>query len=369
MKKYLFLVACLIFYKNHAEQFVYPVADFNDGNQLMVLYQKSLDCVELWIWDTSSEHAIKGLSSFLTPANLRMMPSGKGFSFIDQGYIKIKEFVKRSPKTIAIYEPIGLFSSMNWIDDETFYFVAREGDFFQIFQGNLQANIQRLTHEPADALYPQKINSTLFYMKRDMNNQVTIVTQPWNPVGMDMHNGNSNYCTIIQNPSQQLCFLRMLSEKEGFYLQAPTNKTHGNNDCYEFSCHHLIQQHDNNWITEKIFTFKIPAKYVTGSTRLYESLEPFLPNYNFTDAVYFVNWQQEIDQFQLQKYYIPTKNIENVFDPLVYRKNGKQIFAPYIHQGLMHCGFILQDQRNGESLQKIFEMDDVCLKLPHFEIK
>ncbi len=402
MKKYIFFIFCFVFQNNYAEQFVYPVADFNDGKQLMVLYQKSLSCVELWIWDVLTQHASKGLSSFLTPANLRMMPSGKGFSFIDQGYIKIKEFVKRSPRTLPIYEPIGLFSSMNWIDDETFYFVAREGDFFQIFQGDLQANIQRLTHEPADALYPQKINSTLFYMKRNMNNQITIVTQPWNPVAIDTyHDALLDHQIILQSSSQQLCFLRMISEHEGFYLQAPTKKKNKNNDSLEFSCHHLIKHNDTTWVTEQLFTFQIPAKYLIGSTRLYESLEPFLPNYNCTNMVYFVSWHNKTDQieiaqrdqiekempqadqieiaqrdqiaqrdsFQLHAYNITTKSIESVCDSSIHRKYGQQIFAPYIHQDCIHCGFILQEHRNFESLQQVFEMDDVLFQLPYFKTK
>ncbi len=370
MKKYIFFIFCFLFHDNYAEQFVYPVADFDNGNQLMVLYQKSLDCVELWIWDATSHRAIKGISSFLTPANLRMMPSGKGFSFIDQGYIKIKEFVKRSPRTLPIYEPIGLFSNMNWIDDETFYFVAREGDFFQVFQGDLQANIQRLTSGPADALYPQKINETLFYMKRNMDNQVTIIAQPWNPLPIDIYSDDtSNHKIIMQDASQQLCFLRMISQHEGFYLQAPKKKKNKNNDCYEFCCHHLIQKNDNEWITEKLFTFQIPSKYLIGSTRLYESLEPFLPNYNCENMAYFVSWQEEIDQFQLYTYNLVTKNTEPVLEPLRCIKNGQQVFAPYIHQDSIHCGFILQDLRNSQSLQNVFEMDDVIFSLSHFKIK
>ncbi|MDP3788008.1 MAG: hypothetical protein Q8Q60_01660 [Candidatus Chromulinivorax sp.] len=373
MKKYIILIFCFLFHDNYAEQFVYPVADFDNGNQLMILYQKSLNCVELWFWNTTNHRAMKGLSSFFTPANLRMMPSGKGFSFIDQGYIKIKEFVKRSPRTLPIYEPIGLFSSMNWIDDETFYFVAREGDFFQIFQGDLQANIQRLTNEPADALYPQKIGSTLFYMQRNMSNQITIISQPWNPIAINrcetLHD-TSCQSVIMQSSLQQLCFLRMISEREGFYLQAPIKKKNKNNDCFEFICHHLMQQNDNQWITEKLFTFQIPSKYLIGSTRLYESLEPFLPNYNNENMVYFVNWEQEADQFQLCTYNIATKNIESACNELLrYRKNGQQIFAPYIHKDFMHCGFILHNQRNSESLQHIFEMDDVEFSLPYCKIK
>ena len=353
-----------MFQSSHPEQFVYPVGDFDDGNQLIVLYQKSLEEIELWIVDSSNQQAAKGLSSFLTPANLRMMPSGKGFSFIDKGYIKIKEFAKRSPKTLSIYEPIGLFSSMNWIDEELFYFVAREGDFFQIFQGDLEANVQRLTHEPADALYPQKIGATLFYMKRDMNNKISIISKPWNP--KSMIESHDEPCELIQESYQQLCFLRMISTKEGFYLQAPTRKT--KNDCYEFSCHHIKQNNENEWKTQNLFSFKIPSKYLSGSSRLYESLEPFLPNYTSKDHVYFVNWEDELDQFELYNLNIEENNIQKASDSFLCRSKKQNIFSPYISESKIYCGFILKNERLFG--QNIFEtINDDHLELPYFEGK
>lgn len=353
-------------YKIDAEQFIYPVADFDNGNQLMLLYQKSLENIELWMWDTSNHHAIKGLSSFNTPVNLRMMPSGQGFSFIDEGYIKIKEFVKRSPRTLPIYEPIGLFSSMNWIDDETFYFVAREGDFFQIFQSDLQAQVQRLTHAPADALYPQKIDSQLFYMKRNMNGHVSIVSQPWNPVAM--HENPLTETSMIKKSCQQLCFLNMKSEHEGFYLQAPTKKVQGlQQNCYEFACYHLTQNHEKQWMTTKLFTFKIPAKYIIGAARLYESLEPFLPNYCKNEYVYFMNWHEELQQFEMQELHIPTMTVKIMNDQNVYRNINEQFFAPYISNEKIYCGFIVQDQRNPNRFQNIFTTENVQFDLPYFE--
>jgi hypothetical protein len=367
MNRYIFLLTCFLFCKSNAEQFIYPVADFDEGNQLMLIYQKSLNDVELWIWNSSNQFAIKGLSSFLTPANLRMMPSGNGFSFIDQGYIKIKEFAKRSPKTLPIYEAIGLFSSMNWIDDQTFYFVAREGDFFQIFQGDLQANILRLTNEPADALYPQKIGDKLFYMKRDANYQVSIVVKSWNPISMDTQKTISDNLTIIQESSQQLCFLHMINEQEGFYLQAPTKKIQNNagDDCYEFSCHHFYYS-ENQWSTKKLLTFQIPSKYVTGTSRLYESLEPFLPNYTCKDVIHFVSWHHEFDRFELYKYSILDKTVEKISEQLMQRNSNQHFFAPYIYQEKIYCGLILKDQR---SARNIFEANDVYLDLPFLSEK
>ncbi len=362
MKKYIFLIICWMFHQNFAEQLVYPVADFDDGNQLMLLYQKSLEDVELWIWDTHNHTATKGLSSFLVPANLRILPSGKGFSFIDQGYIKIKEFVKRSPRTLPIYESIGSFSSMNWINDEMFYFVARQGDYFQIFQGDLEANIQQITFESIDALYPQKIENKLFYMKRDKNHQVTIVVKPWT---IDKNQSHSDE-VIIQEPDQQLCFLHMIDELEGFYIQAPTYKIESNQDCYEFSCHHILNKNNNEWVSNKLFTFKIPSRYITGSDRLYESIEPFLPNYTNSKNVYFCDWHNQLEQFQLYTYNIETKNLENITEEKKNKNLNRHIFAPYSYKNTIYCGIILNEYK---LTQNIFEQENDLFQLPLFKTK
>lgn len=367
MKKYIFLAFCCVFSQNQAEQFIYPVANFHDSNQLMVMYQKSLNSIELWIWDTTTKQAIKGLSSFFIPANLRMMPSGNGFSFIDQGYIKIKEFVKRSPRTLSIYEPIGLFSNMEWIDEENFYFVAREGDFFQIFQGDLQGNILRLTHDFADALYPQKVGSTLFYMQRDMQNQISIIMEPWNPKSMDLNSNQTEESTVILQHVQQGCFLHMISETEGFYVQAPTKKGK-DSACYQFNCHH-IKKYATNWKNERIFGFDIPSHYITGSTKLYESLEPFLPNFQMQETIYFTTWNHESEQFEIWNYNLAAKTLTFMNEQILYRKDNQQFFAPYIHDGVMHCGLIITNQRNIDSLQYIFEMNNVEFELPYSLIK
>ena len=38
-----------------AEQFLYPVAHFDDSNQLVVIYQKSLQDIELWFLDQKND--------------------------------------------------------------------------------------------------------------------------------------------------------------------------------------------------------------------------------------------------------------------------------------------------------------------------
>lgn len=365
MKKYTFFMLSILSFFSviRSEEFIYPVASFDNGNQLLVMYQKSLEDIQLWIWDTQEQYAIRGLLSSTTPANVRILPSGSGFSFIDSGYIKIKEFTKRSAKTIPIYEPIGLFSSMHWVDENFFYFVAREGDFFQIFQSDIQANVKRLTYDAADALYPQKVGRNLFYIKRcQENNQSFIMCKEWNPIALDACIPDMHFHEniIVEHYGLNICFLKMINHKQGFFLQAPTSKASYNKE-YRFDCYHLSFENNVKWVYEKIFEFTIPTKYITGPDRMYESVEPFLPNYT-NNSIYFVDWQNQLDTFDLVKFDLTTKNKKSI-DKDTFYKNQK-IFSPYAYQNKIYCGLILPE---GNPIENHFlKKENPYFQLPFF---
>ncbi|MGZ6250800.1 MAG: hypothetical protein ACXWL2_02125 [Candidatus Chromulinivorax sp.] len=359
MIKNIFLIILCIYCRIiDAEAFIYPVADFDNEQKLLLLYQKSLTEIELWIWDVETQSAIKGISSFSIPANLRILPSKQGFSFIDQGFIKIKEFSKRSAKTLPIYEPIGLFCHMNWIDEESFYFVARQGDFFQIFQSDMQANILQLTYDSCDALYPQKIDSDLFYIKRDNNYDFSIIKKPWN-------SSSDNTEEIIAFNHNQLCFLHMISDKEGFYLQAPNKKIENDEDCYEFS-YNYFYNNEQAWKNKKLFTFLVPAKYITGNSKLYESIEPLLPIYNQkNNKIYFLNWNKNNHEFDLYTFSQENQSISQKINEQ-NRTYHQKIFKPYPIAHKIFCGFILENIQNQKS---IFDFGEVEIPLIIFEEK
>ena len=347
-----------------AEQFLYPVADFDNGNQIVMMYQKTLDDVELWFLNQTDEIATKGLSSFLIPANFKMLPSNDGFSFIDSGYIKIKYFAKRSPKTLGIYEPISSFSSMYWIDDHNFYFTAQEGDFYQVFCSDDEANIKRLSCESIDFLYPQKIDDQFYCIKRDHDGQFKIVMQPWQPINF------TDYQTlpetiILPETHRPLCFLHMINNNQGFYLQAPEFKSLNEAELYEFSCYSL-NKIDDQWISKQLFSFMIPLKYIHGSSRLYESIEPFLPNYGMNNYIYYSSYNKKSESFELLNYCISTKIIINCTDNFMHKNdaNNNQLFAPYIFNSKIYCGIIMQDTKTLD-----FSQQNLVYKLPMIDTK
>ena len=163
-----FLFLLVIGFASHnlcAQEFLYPVAA-NDG-QIYLLYQKSTTHLELWSWDPETLVGSKLLLSRHTPAGLQVLPNKSGFSFIDEGRIRIQYHDKRSAKALDIYEPIYDISVIHWIDAQSFYFSARENEKFGIFHVNVWGGLERLlSSQDCDYMYPSKVGGQLFYIKR-----------------------------------------------------------------------------------------------------------------------------------------------------------------------------------------------------------
>ena len=104
--KKIILIAVMVCNQTLAYEYLYPVAGVKKNNEryLYLLYQKDAIHVELFLWHEKTKIISKVLPSLCMPAGIRMLPDQKGFSFIDNGRIKLKLFNKRSPKAIDCNE-------------------------------------------------------------------------------------------------------------------------------------------------------------------------------------------------------------------------------------------------------------------------
>src|ERR1700722_17690204 len=144
-----------------AQEFLYPVGVYDKQGESLVylLYQKTIGHIELWLWNPTTKKIHKALLSSFTPAGLRMLPGGSGFSFIDNGRIKIKQFAKRSPRSLDLYEPIYDIGIIEWINPFQCYFSAKENNRTKIYQANTRGEIVQVVGSATyDCLYPQKVN-------------------------------------------------------------------------------------------------------------------------------------------------------------------------------------------------------------------
>ena len=241
-----------------AREFLYPVASFVNQKgriKLYILYQKSLKHLELWQWDPQTKCATKALHSDLTPAGLRMLPNNVGFSFIDDGRLKVKKFNRRSPKIFDIRQPLYEIGIVNWIDEDRGYFSAKERGHYAIFQLDMRDDLERVVFDQdADCLYPNKVGTTLFYIERAHNKGsffYSIVTIPYPDISyIEEFAFNSHECftervqgvlhedmgfekrtmhaaieqkkLLYGTGEKSIAFLRMVNENEGFFIEHPS---------------------------------------------------------------------------------------------------------------------------------------------------
>jgi len=337
-----------------AERFVYPVAALDDeAKEILVVYQKSLEEIELWIWNSITKRAVKGLLSTFIPAGVKLLPSGVGFSFIDEGRLRIKNFYKRSPKTIAIYQPISKITDINWISDDAFYFSAQEGSSYNIFSSNTLGEVQRCTaSQKIDYLYPCKLNNSVFCITREKGCEFKIVKIKWALCDFDTEDITLELQDVLLTTLQSISYLHMLSEIEGYYLDYSTIRSSIDRQNLEFACCKIYKNETGIWQTESLFNFKVPSSYVIGKERdrLYESITPLLPNYQDPEFIYFVD-VQDGQILMLKRYCKKTKVIKEINS--FFKGCNQKLLAPLIIKNRIFIGFIMND----ENINRMIDID------------
>ena len=340
-------------------QYVYPIAKLDDDH-LLVMYQKSYDDLELWTWNKNDNKAYRELASIFLPSYVRLLPSKTAFSFIDHGRIRIKSFQKRAPRVIDIHESIHAISSLKWISDYQFYFVGKQKDNFSIFLCDVSDRDVELyslhNQDYVDRLYPCKINNTLFYIEKNESGSYCFCKIGWNPqmYGKDQLIFQRQSQTLWKSDSS-LCFLHMEDDNNGFVLEH--NNQSNNTDLFSLSCGSLTLI-DNNWTMDKLFEFALPLKLLTGTdkTRLYESIDPFLPSYS-SSWIYFVTYDQNLGRCKVLRYNKELKMTEEIENQKRSFEAFNYIFAPLVVDDNVYFGFTTHNTKSINNALQINEMN------------
>jgi len=178
-----------IFYSSlSAYEYIYPVGTFIDyEGELCVLslYQKTLDHTELWqsnmgVQEPFVIHEVnRALLSTFTPVGVAMLPDNAGFSFFDNGRLRIKNFLKRSPKAIDIYEPIYDIGPLQWLTTDICIFHAKEREEFSLYQlcasdGSVTKIVSK---EAFDCFHPSQVGDDLFFIEHKKRSTQEILPQ------------------------------------------------------------------------------------------------------------------------------------------------------------------------------------------------
>ena len=345
-------------------EYVYPVAALNQDN-LLLIEQKAADNITLWFLDRKTKQLKPGLWSRFNPAGLRLLPDKSGFSFIDNGLVKVKFFHKRSPKTIALDEPLYDISMVQWIDNHRCYVSAKKNNRFGIFQLTIKGDVGCIVENSlADCLYPQKIDNLLFYIERSNNNyRMMSVSYPEGllcnsdnfsdisdfdtqveeiidkQTRKEKKRGVTNKQLIFDFKRQPIAFLHMISSSEGFVLEYDAY-VDIKDDIILFSYLHLTKT-DNSWYYDQLFSFAIPSVLLLADspTRLYESILPLLPRH-INNTIYFADarHQKNLNIFRYDLGLGTTK--QKTFT----KSNNRHRFAPFVVNDKLFVGgiFVLE---------------------------
>ncbi len=276
---------CIVFCTQiiFSTEYVYPVVSLEDAT-ILYIHQISPQNIQLFQWNIITNCTEQILWSLYNPAGIQLLPNNKGFSFIDNGRLRIKAFHKRSARTIDFDEPIYNINGLQWLDEHICYCSAYYNNYAAIFELDDNGKICCIMKKDnADCMYPQKINDQLFYIERSKkdNHNVYAIMQTLYKQDVD----SKLLLNFEHNP---IIFLHMISGTEGFVVEHQKD-IDSESIKAGFQYHHIWKE-NNGWYSSLLFSFEIPTCLLlyNNDQRLFESILPLLPRM-INDKIYFVD--------------------------------------------------------------------------------
>ena len=302
----------------YSAEYIYPLTQYVDNGQevLLFMYQTSTQDTRLWSLNSTTNYYEQLLSSQYNPVGVQLLPDNSGFSFLDNGLIKVKNFLKRSPKTIEIYEPICNIGTVQWLDATTCFFHAKQGNRYGIYQVNLDGQLAVIIkNSSCDYLYPQKIGADLFFIRRDIsgNHCVEKIIYPQFknvPISLDeaMDRAQEEFEYVdtavinIQNLKKiNVINISMRNAHEGFFVEhVPMKST--SESALSFVLYTFVCDAHGEWNTKKLFLFSLPTSlFFDNATMLRDPMQVLFPRIT-SEGIYFISLQENVTTLCLYFY-------------------------------------------------------------------
>ena len=293
----------------YSAEYIYPLTQcINNGQEvLLFMHQANNQETRLWSLNRVTNRYEQLLSSQYNPVGVQLLPDMSGFSFLDNGLIKVKSFLKRSPKTIEIYEPICNIGMVQWLDATTCFFHAKQGNRYGIYQVNLDGQLDVIIKNSAcDYLYPQKFGKDLFFIKRDLadNHCVEKIVYPVIqrvPISLDnaMDRAQEDF-EFVDNEvmhvqdfkKSNIINLLMLNEHEGFLVEH-LPMISANAASLSFKFYKLTCDAQGIWNKKELFLFSLPTSlFLDKSTMLRDPMSALFPRI-VPEGIYFISLQED----------------------------------------------------------------------------
>lgn len=281
------------FFFLYSIEYIYPITTYIDNGQELVLFMHQTATQETRFWSLNMQtHSYEQLlSSRYNPIGVILLPDNSGFSFLDNGLIKVKKFLKRSPQTIEIYEPLYNFGIPQWSNNNHCFFHAKEGNRFGIYQTDLDGQVSPIIkNQSYDYLYPQKVDNQLFFIARDLTGNCYVKKlHDYATQNVEMQNiQDFGHCNVIS--------LSMINENEGFVIEhMPTDDMQLTFNFYYFDIRGK----------KILFTFYLPSSFfIDKAIMLRDPLAALFPRIT-SDKIYFISCYK--NQHNMQHYYYDLK--------------------------------------------------------------
>jgi hypothetical protein len=314
-KKLFIAVFNVVYISIQAQDYVYPVVACNDSS-ILCIYQHGQDKLELYEWDIQTNMLHKIVSSVYTPASVKLLTDGSGFSFVDNGRIRLKRFHLRAVKTIDIYEPLYGIELIEWLDSTTCYFHALADGHYGLYMLTIYEELTLLLKsECMDLMYPSIIHDTLWYIEIKDNTdgrKARVMMRPLDATESQL---------VYDFGAANIMFLSMHSGSDGFLIDC----NYVDNDIFIVTYWHIFQD-QYIWHTEQLFTFTVHAQFlINPSTRLYESIVPFIPRW-YQNMIYYSSSLRGIqslycfDMKERKEHLVRTES-RHVFSPVYFQNS------------------------------------------------
>ncbi|MBI2345077.1 hypothetical protein HYV10_03330 [Candidatus Dependentiae bacterium] len=325
-----------------SNEYLYPIINLDDETILM-MHQKSLDDLELLSFNVKDNSTQKLLSSLYLPAYVKIIPGKNRYSFIDRGRIYIKDFSKRTPRVLDIYQSIYDIQSLQWVSNHECVFSAKYKNHYKIFMydinkdgGTLYA-LCRLDDE-VNYIFPSIIHRSIFCLaQKHLSERYNVAKIIWNPIifeqSLEAQDQNSYIEIIPLEHNASFCFLNMIDQQLGYILEIIDHNHE--EKIFKFGCC-KIDLNKNSLI--RLFEFEIPQDFIIGmdQRRFFESLYPLLPYYT-DEIIYFTSYDTILKKLTLYLYNQNSKNISK-YQAEMKSLEQRDTFSPLILQGKVYLG-------------------------------
>ena len=280
-------------------------------------------------YDMQSNTVTPLLPQIFNPKEVKVLPDESGFSFIDNGRLRIKHFNKRWPHSCEFELPICTIQWVSWIDETHFLFNAQQQGRFGIYLGTIHDCCIPLYYEcDIDCLFPTIVDNKLFFIVKDVQQRysIAIASIPSKEVmhkalySLEQRNkpliGLSETIVIGDKP---IAFLTMINAQCGFYIAYP--KT-AKGLTAQFKCMMIVKTEDGDWLEEHLFSFSIPLMYLNkeDDNYLVESLMPVMPQYD-NNGILFLDVDVD-NRLCLFRYNIDNALISTIEPHLILNKKS-----------------------------------------------